>query len=263
MSETNTVLNIVQNLAGAASRSFYSMFPSPALNTWSIPTLRAHLLELIPNYQTTFAKKVLDMSFRAQFLADDVRKYQLLLTHSNIPTTPTFVYDQLKEKLLEGVPQFLQIAVSDYGLRFDLESTDNTTTIISKALKIITTVAMRKPDAFVQDEVSPTKPIKPSLKPPFSERKGDGAGGSKTPRDSENKGGKGGYGEEKPRPSQARITSGTLSPEEKAALEQKRICMKCGVCADDIPDFQGGLLTSKLSIVRPCVLSVRKRMVVC
>lgn len=134
--EADYAVVLIRHLKGAANRAFIKMHAHTDISNWSFDEARDAVVALIPNHRAHFTERALDMSFRAQTLAEDVERYGLYLEHGETDANnSSVIYRDFRKKIVAAAPKLLEQALSQYGLTLAYKPVF--TSILADAMTII------------------------------------------------------------------------------------------------------------------------------
>jgi hypothetical protein len=131
------VLCMIGHLRGAARHAFMTRHQEADIGSWTLDTLIGALAALIPEHQTLFTRKAVEMRFSKLSLRDNIETFSLLVKHGEVPQNSHFWFDQLQRKLLEASPSILSDASDLYNLRLGWRQGMSFVDMITQTIEIV------------------------------------------------------------------------------------------------------------------------------
>jgi hypothetical protein len=122
--EREFALCSVSHLSGAAHHSFMRQNVSPQIDTWSFTQAKEAILNLIPDDRALFTETAQNMTFKADSLADDIKRFAVYIQHGETePNASKVVFRSLQTKIHSAAPRLLSYALTHHGLALAFHDT--------------------------------------------------------------------------------------------------------------------------------------------
>jgi hypothetical protein len=108
-----STLCLVCHLSGAAHHTFMRQNMSPQIDTWSYTQAKEAISSLIPDYRALFTEPAHNMTFKADSLADDIKRFALYISMVKLnPIDQKLFLGPCKVKIHLAAPRLLRCSTS-------------------------------------------------------------------------------------------------------------------------------------------------------
>ena len=87
---------LISHLTGAAKTAFMHAHGADPVETWSASDAELAIASVVPEHEAHFLKEGMAMHFRAETLADDIARFELLMKHGETDSSSRFLFDALR-----------------------------------------------------------------------------------------------------------------------------------------------------------------------